>query len=770
MSAEDHKGSETVRADFWLGRWLVSPQLNQIRKNGERIDLQNLSMEVLVYLAERQGQVVSKTELFDNVWHGRVVGDDAIHRRISDLRSQLGDSRRNAEFIQTISKKGYRLVAQVKPVVVSEQPRWRMAALIAISTITIGALGTLLLTSSDVSVPAVTAPPEAAPVTRVTIETSPPGAMVYFKPYLESGGNWEAAGMSPLEIDLPKGTLRLRFVADGFRAVEMAAPNPSMVFNNVDRDYYVVEMPGVSDVPPEMVYVPGGETIVPLFGYYRQVDLGRYLIGRTEVSNRQYTEFIADGGYQKSQFWDGIEDPAFEFSMVSDRFVDTTGRPGPAFWIDGGFALGTGNMPVTGVSWYEAMAYANYRGMELPSARHWARAALGIDESRWPLAPALLSTANIDGASPMPVTDDAAISTWGAVNLIGNVREWTTTKDGESRLSLGLGFPGQQWRYAMPDSSQPLQRLPDQGIRLVSYIDKATDPPLRLGSKVPSVPDITESEYAAFARMFAYESDPSIAETTKIDDIRPDRDWIRQRLVIHSDKLPAPLPVLIFHPANIDGSVQPILYLPPGDSYTGNFPSADIDITKYGIEFVVESGRALVWPIIAGTHERFRPRSKESRQALVNRWTKGLQVRRAEIGAVIDYLESQPEFDADRTGLLASSFGATFVSPNILAMEHRIRTAVLLSSSLAAINPAVFPAEVNPNTYWPRVTTPILLMNGSYDISIHVTKSRDLLLQTIGTTGNNKRGILYDAPHWPLPPHRVRNDTLSWFDNHLGPP
>jgi predicted alpha/beta superfamily hydrolase len=118
--------------------------------------------------------------------------------------------------------------------------------------------------------------------------------------------------------------------------------------------------------------------------------------------------------------------------------------------------------------------------------------------------------------------------------------------------------------------------------------------------------------------------------------------------------------------------------------------------------------------------------------------------------------------------LLAASFGATFVSPSILAMESRIRTAVLMSSSLAAIDPRVFPAVVNPNTYWPRVTMPVLLLNGNYDISIHVTKSRDLLLQSIGATADKKRGVLYDAPHWPLPPHRVRDDTLAWFDQHLG--
>ena len=222
-------------------------------------------------------------------------------------------------------------------------------------------------------------------------------------------------------------------------------------------------------------------------------------------------------------------------------------------------------------------------------------------------------------------------------------------------------------------------------------------------------------------------------------------------------------------PSSAIEPIQPILYLPPGDSYTGNFPSEDIDITKYDIQFVVESGRALVWPVIVGTHDRFSPRPRRNLGELIERWTEGRKVRRTEIGAAIDFLESQSDYDADSIGLLAASFGATYVSPSILATEDRIRSAVLISSALAAIDPTVFPAFVNPNTYWPRLDKPVMLLNGSHDISIHATESRDLLLETIGSSGDVKRGIIYDAPHWPLPAHRVRADALAWFDRYLGP-
>ena len=92
--------------DFRLREWTVSPDLNQISRKDEKVVLQNLSLQVLVYLAGRRGEVVTYTELLDNLWPNRYVGEDAIHRRISDLRSHLGDDRRNPRFIETISKKG----------------------------------------------------------------------------------------------------------------------------------------------------------------------------------------------------------------------------------------------------------------------------------------------------------------------------------------------------------------------------------------------------------------------------------------------------------------------------------------------------------------------------------------------------------------------------------------------------------------------------------------------------------------------------------------
>jgi DNA-binding winged helix-turn-helix (wHTH) protein len=99
-----------------IGDWHVRPSLNLIEQPGRSVPLQPQSMDVLVYLAQHAGKVVSSDELLDAVWPNRIVGDDAVHRRVAYLRKQLRDDARNPRYIQTVSKRGYRLVAEVVPI------------------------------------------------------------------------------------------------------------------------------------------------------------------------------------------------------------------------------------------------------------------------------------------------------------------------------------------------------------------------------------------------------------------------------------------------------------------------------------------------------------------------------------------------------------------------------------------------------------------------------------------------------------------------------
>jgi TolB-like protein/DNA-binding winged helix-turn-helix (wHTH) protein len=105
-----------VEGDFQVGSWLIEPSLNAVSRTGESIHLAPKVMGVLVCLAQHAGQAVSKEDLLQTVWPDTFVGDDVLKGSISELRRVLGDDAREPTIIQTIPKRGYRLVAPVQPV------------------------------------------------------------------------------------------------------------------------------------------------------------------------------------------------------------------------------------------------------------------------------------------------------------------------------------------------------------------------------------------------------------------------------------------------------------------------------------------------------------------------------------------------------------------------------------------------------------------------------------------------------------------------------
>ena len=98
---------------FRIADWTVDPAANRITRGEETVRLEPKVVDVLVYLAGRPGEVVKREQLEDVVWAGTVVGYDTLTGAIQKLRKALNDDPRNPRYIETLSKRGYRLVAPV---------------------------------------------------------------------------------------------------------------------------------------------------------------------------------------------------------------------------------------------------------------------------------------------------------------------------------------------------------------------------------------------------------------------------------------------------------------------------------------------------------------------------------------------------------------------------------------------------------------------------------------------------------------------------------
>ena len=103
------------RSILLIGKWRVDPALDEISSEGKTVKLEPRAMRLLLCLAARPGHVVDIQELLDEVWPGVVVAQGSVYQAIAQLRRTLGDGAEQPTYIDTVSRKGYRLIASVTP-------------------------------------------------------------------------------------------------------------------------------------------------------------------------------------------------------------------------------------------------------------------------------------------------------------------------------------------------------------------------------------------------------------------------------------------------------------------------------------------------------------------------------------------------------------------------------------------------------------------------------------------------------------------------------
>lgn len=792
-----------------IGDWDLLADEHRIVRNGVSRSLQPLSVSILLFLAEHAGTVVSSEDLLVRFWTRRTVGDDAVHRRIADLRKQLGDDAKRPVYIETIPKSGYRLLAKVEELApaagtAADPPPTRsirfarMAAVAAAACVVV----VLVMVREDARARAqeeavaeaelllvedryqaaytVLAPHVGSSDPRVagllneillpaSVFSAPAGLRVTYR-FAEHGEEWRELGITPVQARLlPRGHYKLKIG----ESLLMDATHPGVTLNSAGVAPRTIEL-APDKVPDEMVFIPGGHYRLGAWGFVEALDLGGYLLDRQEVSNREYRDFVDSGGYQNPRYWEPLfadSAGALDWQVVRERFVDRTGRAGPAGWELGDYPAGSADLPVVGLSWYEASAYLAYRGKSLPSVHHWLRAALGPMEWKYPFAPVLVPRSNINAPALLPVHRNTDAEVSGAIDLIGNAGEWTASLHGAARLVVGSSFRDAAWAYNFPSPVDPLSR-PDfvgvRGMRRTIASLALTNTQFDLFSDfTASVRSVSDEVFEGMQHRFAYTASTLGAGEGEVVEEMVFDDWIRRKIVLPTGRADDPLPVYVYLPRRHHPPYQAVVFFPPADSWAPGFPAAKIAIEDYQLDFLPRSGRALVWPVFSGSHERY-----DNFHALTGPERAVLALERNgrirdEMGRVIDYLAAEAQFDAARVSVLALSHGAMLAS-FVLATESRIAAAVLLSVGVAPPLPIFANPQNDPNVFWPRVRQPVLILNGRYDPIRPQQFLLAPLLQLLGTPAADKKGVLYDSGHWPLPRYQMMQDVTDWLDRHLG--
>jgi DNA-binding winged helix-turn-helix (wHTH) protein len=100
-------------ADFSVGEWTVEPSLGRLSRQGTVVRLRPQLMDVLVCLAAGNGRTVMKESVYETVWSRRFVTESSLPRAVAELRHALGDDARQPRIIETINKRGYRIIVPI---------------------------------------------------------------------------------------------------------------------------------------------------------------------------------------------------------------------------------------------------------------------------------------------------------------------------------------------------------------------------------------------------------------------------------------------------------------------------------------------------------------------------------------------------------------------------------------------------------------------------------------------------------------------------------
>ncbi|KKO44700.1 transcriptional regulator [Arsukibacterium ikkense] len=99
---------------FFFGDWQVDPAANTVRKGKQLQQLEPKAMDVLLLLCRHAGEVLSSDDIVSHCWPGTATGDNPLHKTITQLRKALGDNATQPTYIETIRKRGYRTLAEVR--------------------------------------------------------------------------------------------------------------------------------------------------------------------------------------------------------------------------------------------------------------------------------------------------------------------------------------------------------------------------------------------------------------------------------------------------------------------------------------------------------------------------------------------------------------------------------------------------------------------------------------------------------------------------------
>lgn len=523
-----------------------------------------------------------------------------------------------------------------------------------------------------------------------------------------------------------------------------------------------------------MTLVPGGEYKLTSYGKPTDdsVRLNDFYIDQFEVSNRDFKEFVSAGGYLKRQFWKHSfirNGKQILWEEAMKLLIDRTGLPAPRNWSNQNYPDGKAMHPVTDINWYEAAAYAEFRGKQLPNIFQWEKAARNGAYTHfhgfilpWGLSgghETIEGRANFLSGGTLPVDSlEFGMSAYGCYNMAGNVAEWLANPQAEGFTTAGGSWKDPQYVFANFGAYPGFYNANTLGFRCVlnsanSDADQGAMP-LNPADEVPTYKATSEAEFQAMLRHYQYDQTPldsQIVETIETEA------WRREKITF-SGAMTERAFAWLYLPKHARTPLQVIHYVPTDAAYYGlTLPE---EIEAHAAPYI-KAGRAVFAVVLKGYKERPWPPDRQPvqmnsvafREMVIN-WA--TDHRRG-----LDYLATRSDIDSKKIACFGVSVNPRKLT--IIAVENRYAAVILLGAGLIKSWSNMIP-ETNGANFVSHIRAPKLMINGRYDEAIPFKTEGEPLYKLLREP---KQLVVLDQGH--VPPLEVTVPIINgWLDKTLG--
>jgi eukaryotic-like serine/threonine-protein kinase len=275
---------------------------------------------------------------------------------------------------------------------------------------------------------------------------------------------------------------------------------------------------------------------------------------------------------------------------------------------------------------------------------------------------------------------------------------------------------------------------------------------------------VSDEIFEIYRRQYSYDRGPLNAV---IEAHEESEFWRKETVVLDAGYGGERFRAYLYLPKNASPPYQTVVFFPGGDAF---HPRSSRDASLSSTDFIIRSGRALLYPVYKGTYER----ALVEKGLSINSTTgltpgPGVQAARElriawyrDLARSIDYLDTRQDIDHARIGF---HFVSGYTGVILSALEPRLKVSVLQATGLWGQPPP----EIDPINFAPRVRVPTLMINGRYDFELPIETAQRPLFDLLGPPSEDKNHVVLEGGHLPWRRQELIDQVLAWLDRYLGP-